>query len=262
MDSNQWIDYFGKGVYLMKFEEFIRPCKSGPYYKRLADICDSHQYEFKDIGFNLRAVIVNPKAKETLVIVAGIHGDEIAGPLALLEFFDRDKVLDEMRIVSIPLANVTGFNKKTREGRSRRNINRLFGDTQPSHEAGAICNFLSDIKADFFLSLHEDDTADGFSLYYQDESLKPMCLEILAIAKQHMPLDSRKNIHGDEVERRGLIFVTEKRAKKAPPHKNSLEGWMFRRGVKYICTETSAKLPLQKRVACQYDIVKWFVDKQ
>ena len=243
----------------MKFKEFIQPPDYKTFRKALAAVCEDRHLELKTIGAvgprDLYAVTVNPKASRTVCFVAGVHGDEVAGPLAVLEFLGKAKIPNNLRVLALPLVNPIGFDEKTRNA-GNVNINRQFGGKKPTHEAGLIYDFLSAEKIDFLHSLHEDDGADGFYLYYQDKAIKSHCEKILQVVSSSMPLESRKVIYEDPVEQKGLIFVEKT---KAARHAESLECWMFRRGANYICTETPTNVAMEKRVDCHVAVMKYVI---
>lgn len=104
-------------------------------------------------------------ARATIAIAAGVHGDEPAGPWALLSIV-ADGLLDPAYAYRMwPCTNPSGYQRGTRESEDGVDINRSFtrGGTTP--ESRAIITANRDRKFALSLDLHEDYEADGFYAY-------------------------------------------------------------------------------------------------
>jgi len=68
------------------------------------------------------------EGKRKILITAGVHGEEQAGPIGLLMFLRQDlkKYLSEFTFTIIPVVNPLGFEKKRRRGSNNRDLNRHF----------------------------------------------------------------------------------------------------------------------------------------
>jgi hypothetical protein len=228
------------------------------FIDRMSSISSRRNFVLTTIGLvndlDVYTVVVNPKATRTIAFVGGIHGDEVAGPHAVLKFLDEARMPKDVRVWTVPLVNPWGFIHGTRNA-ERINLNRQFNKrTFPRREAGLLQKAAEKYSTKFLHSIHEDDEAKGFYLYYQDKSIKKLCKELVEIAEKHMLIDERKSIYDEKLEAPGLIFIDEN--KNWPRHRNSFEGLMWRRGAEYVCTETPMKLPVKKRVECQCDVMK------
>ncbi len=102
----------------------------------------------------------------SFAIMSGLHGDEVSGPLAILEWLENlsDNYKPPSKLWIAPLINDDGWNKKQREWHNI-DLNRSFNENAP--------NFLKEImtslkitKPYFFLDLHEDSDLN-FSYIYQ-----------------------------------------------------------------------------------------------
>jgi hypothetical protein len=104
-----------------------------------------------------------------VALAAGVHGDEPAGPWALLELFERDE-LDRAYAFRIwPCTNPTGFEKGTRANAEGEDVNRSFGRGGQTPEARAIVTANRDRKYALSIDLHEDCDAEGFYCYEYGE---------------------------------------------------------------------------------------------
>lgn len=102
-------------------------------------------------------------------LAAGVHGDEPAGVLALLEMAERDAFDPRFAYRIWPCTNPTGFDAGTRGSADGLDINRTFGRGGGSPEAKAIVMANRDRKFLLAADLHEDDEADAFYAYEYGE---------------------------------------------------------------------------------------------
>ena len=100
-----------------------------------------------------------------IALAAGVHGDEPAGPWALLSLL-RDGLLDRRLAYRIWICtNPSGYAAGTRENAEGTDVNRSFGRGGTSAEARAIITANRDRHFALSLDLHEDLEADGFYCY-------------------------------------------------------------------------------------------------
>lgn len=96
---------------------------------------------------------------------AGIHGDEPAGPLALLELLRSDFFCHTNHWIICPALNPDGLVAHTRENADGIDLNRDYF-TRESQEADKHAAWLDTIGVPaLFVSLHEDWETSGFYLY-------------------------------------------------------------------------------------------------
>lgn len=101
----------------------------------------------------------------TVLVAAGIHGDEPAAPWALLSIV-RDGLLDARLTYRFwPCTNPTGYALGTREDAAGRDLNRCFGRGGSAPETRAMLTAMRDRRYALALDLHEDFESDGFYCY-------------------------------------------------------------------------------------------------
>jgi protein MpaA len=106
----------------------------------------------------------------SVVITAGVHGDEPAAPWALLSIV-RDGLLDPRFAYRIwPCLNPSGYVAGTRHNAEGDDVNRSFSRGGATPEARAVITANRDRRFALALDLHEDFEADGCYLF---ESLRP-----------------------------------------------------------------------------------------
>jgi len=98
-------------------------------------------------------------------ISAGIHGDEPAGPLALLEMMSSDFFTEDTDWAICPALNPTGLAKQQRENANGCDLNRDYWHHSSAETKAHIDWLKSSSSPDLFLSLHEDWESEGFYFY-------------------------------------------------------------------------------------------------
>ncbi len=113
---------------------------------------------------NLLCVELGGVARPAVALSAGVHGDEPAGPWALLELVETGALDPRLAYRIWPCTNPTGFVTGTRASADGVDVNRTFDGKGRSPEARAV---LSASRAGPVLSLdlHEDCDAAGFYCY-------------------------------------------------------------------------------------------------
>jgi murein peptide amidase A len=187
---------------------------------------------------------------QQIYISAGIHGDEPAGPLALLELLRRDALPRDHDIFLCPLMNPAGLAAGTRENTEGIDLNRDYTDFRSAetiaHRDWVQANIT---RLDLALHLHEDWEATGFYLYELNFSNQPSrSPAILQAAKAHLPIESAHQID-DHPACDGVI-----RPKTLPDIPAGLpEAIYFQQqfgGINHTL-ETPSALKLEQRVAAQ-----------
>lgn len=107
--------------------------------------------------------------KKRVCISAGIHGDEPAGPEAVLKFIDDHKsdheLLDRFFFTIFPCDNPSGYELNTRENARGVDLNREFRKRNASPEVAILMEALANCHYDLTYEMHEDIDAPGFYLY-------------------------------------------------------------------------------------------------
>lgn len=141
-------------------------------------------------------------------ISAGMHGDEPAGPLALLEKMEAGWFSGDFHWLICPALNPGGLALGTRENRQGRDLNRDYL-LQQSLEISTHVRWLSrKPPPSLFISLHEDWETEGF--YFYEINLgtdnPQRCGKILESITPSFPPELGQEIDGHEVRAPGWIF--------------------------------------------------------
>jgi murein peptide amidase A len=147
-----------------------------------------------------------PGPRPRIYLSAGIHGDEPAPPLALLDLLERGAFDDRAVWFLCPLLNPVGFVRRTRENAAGVDLNRDYRAFR-SLEIQAHARWLKR-QPNFALTLclHEDWEAKGFYLY----ELNPAGATSLAPAMINAvtpvcPIETATVIDGREISEPGII---------------------------------------------------------
>lgn len=199
--------------------------------------------------------IINDKATttKTVCIVAGIHGDELEGIIALTtftshyEFSEYPNKYPNIRLLTIPIANPYGFLENKRRGFKNRDINRHFFDKPLKYENKLLFDLVKNEKIDIFLSLHEDLTAKAFYMYDQNKEATTLDNNIIKRVEKILPINRSRQICWDKAKNGIICNVQDK----------SFERLMYAKGVPYcITTETPGRQPVQKRIDAGIAIIE------
>jgi predicted deacylase len=174
----------------------------------------------------------------TIHIAAGVHGDEPAGPHALLALVENDELDLRFSYRLWPCTNPSGYDARTRESIDGLDINRTFGRGGSSPESRAIITANRDLKFELAIDLHEDDEASGFYCYeYGGAGIGRHLIDLLA--SRRTLIDPREVLTPDpdaEAEKIGGRTLTQLLMRNAARHGLTLE-------------TPSAVLPFDARVA-------------
>jgi murein peptide amidase A len=121
-------------------------------------------------------------ARQTVLMAAGIHGNEPAGVEALLRFVEsvsRDGG-DELGVAFhwIPIVNPWGWSHDVRFNADGLDVNRDFA-TFDSQESRAIRGFLTGKSYDLMVDLHEDPSGKGFYVYQYARPDRKVCENVI-----------------------------------------------------------------------------------
>jgi protein MpaA len=187
---------------------------------------------------------------------AGIHGDEPAGPLALLELLRQGFFSPDVHWILCPLLNPGGLAVGTRENAAGLDLNRDYFLRQ-STEVIAHAAWIDRLPTpDLFISLHEDWETAGFYFYEINlgDDNPDRARAILDAVAPHFPAEPGPEIDGHEVRDDGWIYHA------AEP--DLLEGWpeaiyLAKKGCPLSFTfETPSAVQIADRVAAHVAAVK------
>ena len=171
-----------------------------------------------------RYLFVGPRGGDTPIrvgIFAGIHGDEPEGVHAMIQFIQlleaRPELATGYYLSFYPVCNPTGFEDATRHSRSGKDLNREFWKNSSAPEVRLLQAELQSRSFQGIISLHTDDTSDGFYGFVGGATLtKNLIKPALAAAEKFLPRDERPAIDGFAA-RNGVIFDTYDGVLTAPP---------------------------------------------
>jgi hypothetical protein len=195
-----------------------------------------------------------------LYLSAGIHGDEIAGPLAVLEMLRLPGFFDQVDATIFPILNPEGLFRAVRGNFSGVDLNRDYKGSKSSEIRSHLQVMPTLGRFDIAMMLHEDYEGTGAYLYELNDGLIPdLGTRIIAAMRKHVPIDERPII--EEVPAHGGILQRAELIRKMGPIENRPE-WpeaiylsVHHTKVSYT-TETPMLQPLEHRVAAQIEAVR------
>lgn len=147
-----------------------------------------------------------PGPRPRIYLSAGIHGDEPAGPLAILDLLERG-FFDQRAVWFVcPLLNPVGFTRRTRENAEGLDLNRDYRALK-SAEIQAHARWLKrQPNFDLSLCVHEDWEANGYYLYELNPTHRPtLSHPMIQAASTACPIETATIIDGREIAETGII---------------------------------------------------------
>ncbi len=181
-----------------------------------------------------------------VLITAGIHGNELAGPYAIYTFIKRHKADLPVNITFIPLLNKYGLKHDRREDRLGRDLNRGFNKQLKDNNIEPLKYYINSQDPDLVVNLHEDDTHDGCYIYIPYDEMRNDALDILEAMSAYTKIYTGEKVFGDECED-GVIF--QSKAQKRPKNQNSFEYFCYLKNIPYMTIETPGNDNLKNRCA-------------
>jgi protein MpaA len=179
-----------------------------------------------------------------LYFSTGVHGDEAASVLGLLEWAERSiGFLRQADAILIPMFNPVGLSLNTRTNDAGMDLNRCFNDPAHPHIAGWRTS-MSEYVPRLAVCLHEDYDAQGLYAYELNLLPRPRPAEYCLSAAQHiLPRDPRRIIEGRPA-RAGVI-----RRRRLPMFENLPEAVVLYQGGTpcTITFETPSEYSLARR---------------
>lgn len=171
-----------------------------------------------------RYVFVGPQGGAEPIRVglfAGIHGDEPEGVNGLIRFLallDAQPRLAKGFILFVyPICNPAGFEDHTRRARFGKDLNREFWKGSNEPEVVALESEIKEYQLQGLISLHADDTSEGFYGYARGPLYTRQLLEpALRAAEELLPRNRELFIDGFQA-RDGVITDCFEGVLTAPP---------------------------------------------
>ena len=183
------------------------------------------KYEVDGESYELpRYLFIGPKGGDTPIrvgIFAGIHGDEPEGAHAIVQFIKLLEARPELAagyyLSFYPICNPTGFEDGTRFSRSGKDLNREFWKNSDQSEVRLLQAELVSRSFQGIISLHTDDTSDGFYGFSHGATLTKHLIEpALQAAEQLLGRNEGPIIDGFRA-RNGVITDKYDGILSAPP---------------------------------------------
>lgn len=191
---------------------------------------------------------------------AGIHGDEISGPLTLLEMLRRPDFFAAVDATIFPMLNPDGLARGVRGNADGIDLNRDYRNPKSAEIADHIEALKTLGRFDAAMMLHEDFEGIGAYLYELNDAL-PSTLggEIIAAMGRHVPIDLRSEIeeapaHGGVISRRDLL-AKHGRIEDRPDWPEAIYLGVHHTQAGYT-TETPKPFPIEQRVRAQIAAVE------
>jgi len=139
----------------------------------------------------------NPQAATRIYISTGIHGDEPAGPLAVLRLLRENQWSANTEVFVCPCLNPAGFAQNRRENGQGIDLNRDYLHLQSLEVRAHVAWLEKQPPFDLCLCLHEDWESHGFYLYELNPDQKPSLAEsIVGGVAPVCPVDPSEFIEG------------------------------------------------------------------
>jgi len=171
-----------------------------------------------------RYMFIGPKGGDEplrIGIYAGVHGDEPEGVHALIQFLtllaNRPELASGYCLFAYPICNPTGFEDRTRHSRTGKDLNREFwrGSRQPEVRLLESEIMAHDLHG--MISLHTDDTSNGFYGFARGPTLTRSLIEpALRAAEAYLPRNNNAVIDGFPASN-GIIRDSYPGVLSAPP---------------------------------------------
>ena len=245
------------------------------FQTRLSQLVDARGYQIRTLGqvAGIPIELVVPKKENGgphIIIAAGFHGEEPAGPWGLLRFLeDGDpQLLRAVNVSFIPLINPTGFVNSRRVNDLGQDPNRGYTTrdpalpsapkdlvTTPSPEGLILKEHLPDLLkygSDGFISLHEDCDVGEFYLYTYEKHPRVLTGALRTTLAGFFPPLPGDNVYGVPLNNAVAESVKD----------GSFESFLFEQGIPRIfTTESAGKAAIDKRCECNAAVARKYVEK-
>jgi murein peptide amidase A len=230
----------------------------------IADAAQCHGWTGEPLtaeaGLELQTWTRSPAApRRRLYLSAGIHGDEPAGPLAVLQLLQENVFPADLGVWLCPCLNPGGFAVNTRENAAGLDLNRQYLNPEAVETRAHIAWLERQPSFDTAVCLHEDWESHGFYLYeLNPDDLPSQADEILRRVSAVCPID-----HSEMIENRpasaGLIRPsTDPRSRPDWPE----AFWLFTHRTRHSYTmEAPSDFPLATRVAALVESVRVMLER-
>ena len=190
----------------------------------------------------------------TIYLSAGIHGDEPAGPAALLAWAEKHAAhLRAHPFLLFPCLNPWGLMNNSRYDAQGRDLNRTFAAKRPPTPVRELLRLIEGERFALSLTLHEDYDATGFYVYEVMRRAPFWGEQLLRKARSLIAIDSRSSIDGRRA-RTGLVRRQFK-PQRFPAMPESI--YLHRRhSFRTFTTESPSEFALDTRIAAHVAVIE------
>jgi len=230
----------------------------------IREACKHAGFELEQYGIQDRFPLCGCKRlpninSPTVYISTGMHGDEPAGPLALLAILEEGFLSFSINFVLCPLLNPLGLSLGTRENPSGVDLNRDYLESATSEVKAHTAWLDKQPRFDLAILMHEDCDSSGFYLndFVCNEESASIAGTILTSVREICPV-SDDSIIDDRPAQDGVACPwKDKRLKD-----HWTECFYLRKNEAAFCFnfESPSRLPLRLRIEGQIGAVKSALD--
>jgi len=219
----------------------------------------------------VRTSMVYDKKRPHLLIAAGFHGEEKAGPLSIMQWLETKQIPSKIDLSFLPVINPVGFNVGQRYGSSHLKTNAGFchpeiGDA-PSPEGQILLaneHNLKKLARNGFLSLHEDITVSKYYCYSYESRDQPSDF-VKAIRDMEDRFFSRYGDgNGVVTDCSSVLYSDRATVHEGLVHNlcdGSYEDFRMHQGCRHsMATETPGLLRISKRISANMAIMDKFIE--
>ena len=192
----------------------------------------------------------NDPQRPTALITGGTHGDEPAGPAAVLEFCRQGggAWLEALNFLAIPCLNPHGYAHGIRHNGQDVDINWAYKrDDVP--EIQIVRQLVAGRRFEFVMDFHEDWESPGFYLYELRRGSDPVGARIMEKVSCFLPLNTQSVIEGQPAWG-GIIIPTAEKHEEL--RGEGIPVVLYDHHTDHlVVTETPTILPLEERVRAQ-----------
>lgn len=232
------MSYHGETIDIKAILERVK--KAGEAHGWTREVYYNNEFDF--VGMTRKTnTTSHPK---NIYISAGIHGDEPAGPLALLQLLEEDSLPRDANFFVCPCLNPRGFVENTRENEKKIDLNRDYKDPKTPEVQAHVSWLEKQPEFDLSLCFHEDWESKGFYLFCAKKTA-PAALEITAEVAKVFPIDLSSTIDGFPAEK-GLV-IPDMDIHKIPQWPEALYLREKKKAMNFTF-EAASVFPLEERV--------------
>lgn len=225
-----------------KFET-INNLEANEYMDRFDQAAKKHKFKKKKLSED-RAIYFLGNGSVKIAIISGIHGEERAGPVALLSWLEMTRknylIPEHITLMVCPLVGHDAWNNHAREENGKINLNEVWERKQilPKY-ISELKTAIQTFKPAIFMDIHEDSTIEDNEPYLFRER------RVNGIIKKLQ---------------KALGVSTLKGLWKNPEYRGTSETFVFRNGCLETTTlETPQTKMLKSRVGFNLAAIKWIL---